>query len=187
MRCPTSIDLVNNGGDRRRFSRTGGAADQHEPGTKFCNLFQRWMQVQLLDGGYGAGEQSDGNAETASGVEDVDADPDMSDGHGQVDGPSLPQGLQLSGREDFLYEPVELAVRPTTGVVELDLAVLAIDNRMAPGDVHIGAAFLHGSHDNLTELVHPSLSPGPVRVSDVESAGRNAVGAKIRTHGSGGK
>jgi hypothetical protein len=104
----------------------------------------------------------------------------MSDGHGQVDGPSLSQGLQLSGREDFLYKPVELTVRPTTGVVELDLAVLAIDNRMAPGDVHIGTAFLNGSHNNLTELVHPSYPPDMVRVSDVKSAGRNAVGAKIK-------
>jgi hypothetical protein len=45
-------------------------------------------------------------------------------------------------------------VCPSTGIVELDLAVLAVHNRMPPGDVHIGTAFLNGCHNDLAELIH---------------------------------
>jgi len=44
----------------------------------------------------------------------------------------------------------------------MDLAVLAVDDRMPPGDVHIGTAFLDGCHDDLAELIHPFFPPGSI-------------------------
>jgi hypothetical protein len=76
----------------------------------------------------------------------------------------LPQCLQLPGCEDLLSKPINLAMCPPAGSVELYLAIPAGDNRVPPGDVHIGTAFVDGSHDDLAELVHHFFIP-PIRLS----------------------
>jgi len=145
------------------------------------------VEVELFDGRHGAREQPDGDAETARRVEHVDPDPDVADRHGHVDGPAAPEGLQLPDREDLLDDPVDLAVGPAARRVEVDLAVLAVDDRMPTGDVHIGTAFLDGCHNDLAELIHPFFPP---RIR-VESAMWNPLEDErlekgSTAHGSGG-
>ena len=113
---------------RIRLMASGAEAEILELG----NLLKRRVEIQSLDRGDHARKKTNGQAQAPRRVEDVDPDPDVADGDGQVDGPAIAQCMQLPGRQHLFHETVNLAVCPSAGVVELDLAVLAIDDRMPP-------------------------------------------------------
>jgi len=42
---PAAVDLVDQGGNRRRLARPGGAADEDEAGAKLGDLFQGGVEI----------------------------------------------------------------------------------------------------------------------------------------------
>ena len=69
------IDLLNQRRQRRGLPATGRAADQDQSVVVRDEFLQVGMKIELLDGRLEGGEQPDGEAHAAGGLQDVDPAP----------------------------------------------------------------------------------------------------------------
>lgn len=68
----------------------------------FDEVFEVGVEVEFLDAGLEGGEQSNGQAETAAGLKDVDSAPDTSDGPGKVCGTAFEEVGPFMGAHQSL-------------------------------------------------------------------------------------
>ena len=66
------IDLLNQRGQRRGFAATGRTADQDQPVVPSDEFLQVGMEVEFFNGRLKGGQQSDGESDAASRLQDVD-------------------------------------------------------------------------------------------------------------------
>ena len=79
------VDLLDQRGERRRFAGAGRPADQDQAVWWRDEFLEVGMQVELLDGGLKRGEQPDGEADAARGLQDVDAAAHAVNGLGKIE------------------------------------------------------------------------------------------------------
>ena len=60
------VDAVDHGGQRGRFTGTGGAGDEHQPALLFANLFDDVRQIEFFDGANLGGNDAQHHADVAA-------------------------------------------------------------------------------------------------------------------------
>ena len=154
MSRPGLVDDVDEGGNGGGFARTRGPAEEDQTRFGGTQFFQGGMEIETFQGRYLSRKEPGGNGQPPAGGKDIETQPGVGFGDGEVDGEAVLQDLQMSGGEKFHDQGVDLFRGKDDLGDKDDLAVLAEDDRVTAGDVHVGHAFGKTALDEGGECFH---------------------------------